>query len=98
LSRAFSDSDLALLAQGINNTCDAQDGLGDGMVYNIKACRFNASALQCSGAKTNGCLSAEQVNAITAAFSGPVNQKTKRSTAVSLGIRVLLAPVGAVGN
>jgi hypothetical protein len=66
------------LAHGINNTCDAQDGLRDGMVHNIKACRFNASALQCSGAKTNGCLSAEQVNAITAAFSGPVSQKNEK--------------------
>ena len=51
--------------------CDAQDGIGDGVIHNMKACRFDASALQCRSDKTEGCLSAAQVRAMQDAFEGP---------------------------
>jgi pimeloyl-ACP methyl ester carboxylesterase len=78
LSRAFSPSDLNLLAKGIANACDAQDGLVDGMVNNVKACQFRPQSLQCSGAKTDACLSAEQVTTIASAFNGPINKQGQR--------------------
>ncbi len=71
LSRALSDADLKLLAKGINGSCDAADGAVDGMVQNIRACRFDPGALQCAGAKTDACLSAAQVGALRAVFDGP---------------------------
>jgi pimeloyl-ACP methyl ester carboxylesterase len=73
LSRAFSDRDLNLIATGINKACNAQDGLVDGMVNNTKACRFKPEILQCGGTKTDECLSKEQVQALTRAFTGPIN-------------------------
>jgi pimeloyl-ACP methyl ester carboxylesterase len=78
LSRAFSNVDLNLLAQRINQSCDAQDGLLDGMVNNIKACRFKPETLQCTGAKTNDCLSNEQVQALSSAFAGPINKQGEK--------------------
>jgi pimeloyl-ACP methyl ester carboxylesterase len=71
LSKAFSNADLALVAKSINTSCDAQDGLADGMVNNVKACRFDPAVLQCAGAKTDSCLSAMQVTALASAFQGP---------------------------
>jgi pimeloyl-ACP methyl ester carboxylesterase len=75
LSKAFSDSDLNLIASGINKACDAQDGLVDGMVNNTKACRFKLETLQCTGAKTNECIGKEQVQALSSAFAGPTNKQ-----------------------
>ena len=73
LSRAFSDADLALVAQGVNAACDAADGAADGMVANVRACRFDPAALQCAGAKTASCLSGPQVGALKAAYAGPTD-------------------------
>ena len=71
VSRAFSDADLQLLAQGINQACDAADGVVDGLVQHTAACRFDPAVLQCSGAKTERCLSSAQVGALRDVFGGP---------------------------
>ncbi len=71
LSRAFSDADLGLLAKGIVNACDAADGAADGMVNHTAACRFDPGTLQCSGAKTDACLTGAQVGALREVFGGP---------------------------
>ena len=71
LSRAFSDADLALIQRDVLARCDALDGLADGSVDNPAACRYSPAALQCSGAKTESCLSAPQVNALSRVLAGP---------------------------
>lgn len=71
LSKAFSNADLDLLAKGINQACDAADGLADGMVNHVQACRFDPAVLQCTGAKTDACLSPAQVGALKDVFAGP---------------------------
>ncbi|MDB5892727.1 MAG: Feruloyl esterase, partial [Rhodoferax sp.] len=73
LSQAFSNADLNLVSNAVKNACDAQDGAADGMVNNVKACSFNPAVLQCTGAKAADCLSAPQVGALAAVFSGPRN-------------------------
>jgi pimeloyl-ACP methyl ester carboxylesterase len=78
LSKAFSNADLSIVAASINKACDAQDGLTDGMVNNIKACNFKLESLQCTGAKTNECLSKEQVQALASAFAGPINKQGEK--------------------
>jgi pimeloyl-ACP methyl ester carboxylesterase len=78
LSKAFSNADLSLVAASINKACDAQDGLIDGMVNNTKACNFKLESLQCSGAKTNECLSKEQVQTLSSAFAGPINKQGEK--------------------
>jgi feruloyl esterase len=78
LSKAYSNADLTLLANGILAQCDALDGVADGMVNNFKACHFDISALQCTGAKTDTCLSTAQVGAMTKLFDGPRNTAGER--------------------
>ncbi|WP_326542083.1 DUF6351 family protein [Pseudorhodoferax sp.] len=73
LSQAFSNGDLNLVANGVLAACDAGDGAVDGMVQNTKACRFDPAVLQCTGAKTDSCISAAQVGALKDVFGGPRN-------------------------
>jgi pimeloyl-ACP methyl ester carboxylesterase len=78
LSRAFSNNDLELVSRGILASCDASDGLADGMVQRTAACTFDVASLLCPGAKTETCLSATQVEALTRAFGGPRDSKGQR--------------------
>jgi hypothetical protein len=75
---ALSDADKKLVIDGLLNACDAGDGVKDGMVFNIKACRFDVKALACSGAKTDGCLTAAQAGALERGFSGPKDSKGRQ--------------------
>lgn len=73
LARAFSDSDLSLVSNGVLAACDARDGVSDGMVQNAASCQFDPAVLQCTGAKNDSCLSGEQVAALKKGFAGPRN-------------------------
>ncbi|HXQ25448.1 MAG TPA: DUF6351 family protein [Candidatus Acidoferrales bacterium] len=70
-NKDFSDSDRKLLADAIMNSCDDKDGLKDGMIFNPRACQFDPAVLTCKGAKTDACLSSQQVGALEKAFAGP---------------------------
>jgi hypothetical protein len=73
--QAFSDSDKKLLTDAILAACDANDGLKDGLIFNVRACRFDPATLACKGAKDGSCLSSAQVEALTKAFTGPVDSQ-----------------------
>ncbi len=75
LSRAFSDADLKLVADGVLKACDALDGLADGLVMNTGACHFQPTTLACAGAKQANCLSREQVSALERVMAGPKNSR-----------------------
>jgi feruloyl esterase len=64
----FSAGDKKLVIDALLTSCDAGDGLADGMIFNAKGCRFDPKALVCSGDKREGCLSAAQAAAIEQAF------------------------------
>jgi hypothetical protein len=74
-SKDFSASDKKLLADAILGACDTKDGLKDGMIFNVQACHFDPAVLTCKGAKTDVCLSSEQVGALEKAFSGPKDSR-----------------------
>jgi hypothetical protein len=74
-SQALSESDKKLIMAGLLNVCDAKDGLKDGMIFNTRACDFDPTVLTCKGAKTDGCLTSEQANAVKKAFAGPRDSK-----------------------
>ena len=44
VSQIFSPGDRALIGRGLLDQCDAQDGIGDGVIHNMKACRFDPSS------------------------------------------------------
>lgn len=77
IRKAFSPDDMKLVAAKVLEKCDALDGAADGLVNELPACQaaFKLADLQCSGAKTAQCLSANQVTALNRAFAGPRNSR-----------------------
>ena len=77
IRRAFSPADMKLVADQVVARCDSLDLLADGIVGDLKRCQsvFKLSDLQCSGAKTDTCLSATQVQALGRSFAGPRNSR-----------------------
>lgn len=72
---ALSDSDKKAVIAKFLEVCDARDGVKDGMVFDVTGCPFTPKDVQCSGAKAQGCLSAEQVSAIEKGFAGPKDSR-----------------------
>lgn len=70
-AQALSASDRKLVIDGLLKSCDALDGVRDGMIFNVHGCGFDPQVLQCKGAKSDSCLSAAQVHAIQRGFAGP---------------------------
>ena len=69
-----SPAKLLLVAQKVMDTCDAVDGLKDGLIDDPRACRFDASrdVPACSaGTDTPDCLTAAQAATINKINSGP---------------------------
>ncbi|MEI7444458.1 MAG: tannase/feruloyl esterase family alpha/beta hydrolase [Burkholderiales bacterium] len=71
ISRALSDGDLGLIRDRILQSCDAADGLADGLVSNPAACRFDIGSLACPREKTAQCLAPQQVDALQRMIAGP---------------------------
>jgi feruloyl esterase len=74
LADALTQADLDLLARAILRACDAADGLVDGSVDAMSACRFDPAALRCAGDKTDSCLYDTQVSALARVFGGARDQ------------------------
>ncbi len=65
---------MVLVAQKVMDTCDAIDGLKDGLIDDPRACRFDATrdVPACSaGADGADCLTAAQAATVNAVYSGP---------------------------
>jgi feruloyl esterase len=73
----FSASDRKLVHDGILKACDALDGVQDGMIFDVGACHFDPTVLQCKTAKNESCLSAAQVAALKKAIAGPVDSRRR---------------------
>ncbi|EJD48305.1 tannase and feruloyl esterase [Auricularia subglabra TFB-10046 SS5] len=63
-SHALDEADWALVREELLRQCDGLDGLRDGNIDDPDACQFVPEALLCEGAKGDGCLSVEQVDAV----------------------------------
>jgi len=71
----LSDSDRKAIIAKLLDVCDARDGVKDGMIFDVTGCNFKPADLQCPAAKTEGCLSKEQVEAIAFGFAGPKDSR-----------------------
>ncbi len=70
-------------------TCDEKDGLKDGMIFNPQACQYDPAVLQCKSAKTESCLTSQQVGALAKAFAGPKDSHGNQVyAAVPVGYRL----------
>jgi feruloyl esterase len=68
---ALSETDKKLIVDSLLRTCDADDGLADGLIFDPLGCDFDPAALTCTGAKNESCLSETQARAVERALSGP---------------------------
>jgi len=69
-------SKLPLIQNAVLRTCDASDGLKDGLIQEPRSCRFDPSVLMCKGTDNSECLTAPQVQALRQIYSGPKNSRT----------------------
>lgn len=74
----LSDADLSLINEAVLESCDALDGVVDGIIRDPRDCRFDASRLQCSTAQEEGCLSPDQVEVVSRLYDGPRNSAGQR--------------------
>lgn len=74
MSQVLTDGDRSTILNGMLAQCDALDGLKDGMIENVAQCEFQPARLQCTGAQTDGCLSAGKVEALEKGFAGPFDK------------------------
>jgi pimeloyl-ACP methyl ester carboxylesterase len=82
MARAYSEKDLALVAEAVAKACDADDGAVDGMVQDLARCtamrvRPALDARTCAGAKAATCLTREQVDALFRSLGGPRDSKNR---------------------
>lgn len=74
LSTAFTTTERTTVANAVLTRCDALDGVTDGLVQDVEACRTAFSLANdvptCAGARDGSCLSAAQKTAIAPIFSG----------------------------
>jgi Tannase and feruloyl esterase len=79
LSTAFTLAERQTVARALLDVCDRLDGLVDGLVQDVEACRRRFSLQDdvptCAGPRTGACLSEEQKDAIGKAFRGPVDRR-----------------------
>ena len=69
---ALSSTQKKAVIEGIRTACDANDGVRDGLVFNVTACTFNPKTLVCTETnKGAGCLTAAQAAALERGFAGP---------------------------
>jgi Tannase and feruloyl esterase len=77
----LSPAKIALLANAVTNSCDAQDGLADGLITDPRTCTFKPESLRCLGAGGPDCLTSaelETVNAIHGDLKGPFGRTLLR--------------------
>ena len=70
LANALTPADMNLIGQAILTGCDKADGLEDGSVEAMSACRFDPAALRCTAGKTPSCLTDTQLGALSRVFGG----------------------------
>jgi len=67
----FPDADRALVVRAVVDACDGLDGLRDGVIGHVGACRFDPATIACRGGKQADCLSPAQVKGLRDAFTSP---------------------------
>jgi len=79
LETALPQAERKLIANAILAKCDALDGVADGLVQDVQACRpafdLNRDVPTCTGARDGSCLTSAQKAAIADVFTGARNSK-----------------------
>jgi feruloyl esterase len=68
-----------LLHASVVASCDAIDGVKDGVIENPKRCKFDPGVLECKGSDETSCLTTPQVETARLIYSAAINPKTQRA-------------------
>jgi feruloyl esterase len=78
IAQAFSEAERRSVREALLATCDARDGVSDGLILDTRGCDFTPTTVACKAGQTEGCLSVEKAKAVTAAFTGPRDSKGRQ--------------------
>ena len=74
----LTEDERQLVHTAVLESCDARDGVTDGVVSDPERCDFDPGVLQCMGSDTEGCLRPSQVNTVRMLYASPENPQTGR--------------------
>jgi hypothetical protein len=66
----ISSSKLPAIARAVNEACDAQDGVSDGILNDPRKCHFDPATIVCKAEESDQCLTAAQVTALKKLYEG----------------------------
>jgi feruloyl esterase len=69
---------LPAIAAAVLATCDARDGVADGLLADPRRCRFRPKSLRCAGAETDACLTDAQIVGLEQLYDGPRTSKGRK--------------------
>jgi hypothetical protein len=71
-------SKLSAIAEAVNQACDAQDGVKDGVLNDPRQCRFDPGTLLCKAEESDKCLTKAQVSTLKKLYRGGKDSHGKR--------------------
>jgi hypothetical protein len=74
----ISAAKLPAIESAVLSTCDALDGLKDGVIDDPRKCQFDPATLLCKGAESDSCLTQLQVVALKKIYAGARTSKGER--------------------
>lgn len=77
-SQILTPEKLQLLQKAVMQSCDARDGLADGIINDPPSCAFKPEQMQCKGAARGDCFTAEEVATINKIYDGAINARGER--------------------
>jgi pimeloyl-ACP methyl ester carboxylesterase len=75
MGNALTKDDLKTVADGVLQACDALDGVKDGMVQNVAACKFDPASVVCVPGQNSACLSEAKAKALSRIYAGTRNSR-----------------------
>ena len=69
-TRHIPEAKLPAIRAAVMATCDSMDGVKDGVIDDPRQCTFDPKTLACSGAETDQCLTAPQVDTLQHLYAG----------------------------
>ena len=67
----LSSAKLPAISAAVVASCDAQDGLADGIISEPMQCHFDPAKLKCTGPESDNCLTDPQITALKKIYAGP---------------------------
>lgn len=70
LGASLTPTELKTVADAITASCDAADGVADGQVNNVNACKFDIGTVACTPGRNEACIAPEKAAALDKIFKG----------------------------